>query len=279
MYTVVAAVFYSAGTPLLFVYLVKRFKDIGKGGDTVVSNALGWMARHSLPPGLARLILTRVYVCCSTFPLQYEPYRAGKEWPAKRFADLLLLSQSFLCLIVASLLTMALRWLGAEMVRVNILTSLIGVLSKSCWMKLFSAQIVATVFLCIFLYCRPCTFYQIAITLDSDLVVLTLACVLFFYCADRRSSHNLMQGLAMVAPVMSMGWGLAGGWEAVEVDGGSAEAHSDKEESAYDGIAMVALHVTLIAPPLVISQAEVDELVEKARKCLDLTWEQVRDQA
>ena len=46
MYTVVAAVFYSAGTPLLFVYLVMRFKDIGKGGDHVVSNALGWMARR-----------------------------------------------------------------------------------------------------------------------------------------------------------------------------------------------------------------------------------------
>jgi putrescine aminotransferase len=27
----------------------------------------------------------------------------------------------------------------------------------------------------------------------------------------------------------------------------------------------------IIAPPLVISLAEVDELVEKARKCLDLT--------
>jgi putrescine aminotransferase len=27
----------------------------------------------------------------------------------------------------------------------------------------------------------------------------------------------------------------------------------------------------IIAPPLVISQAEVDELIEKARKCLDLT--------
>ena len=32
----------------------------------------------------------------------------------------------------------------------------------------------------------------------------------------------------------------------------------------------------IIAPPLVISRAEIDELVEKARKCLDLTWEQVR---
>ena len=62
-----------------------------------------------------------------------------------------------------------------------------------------------------------------------------------------------MQGLAMVAPVMSMGWGLAGGWEAVEVDGGSADAHSDKKESAYDGIAMVILHASLIAPPLVMA--------------------------
>ena len=27
----------------------------------------------------------------------------------------------------------------------------------------------------------------------------------------------------------------------------------------------------IIAPPLVISEAEIDELVAKARKCLDLT--------
>jgi len=29
----------------------------------------------------------------------------------------------------------------------------------------------------------------------------------------------------------------------------------------------------IIAPPLVISRDEIDELVEKARKCLDLTLE------
>ena len=47
-----------------------------------------------------------------------------------------------------------------------------------------------------------------------------------------------------------------------------------------NGLIMRAVGDTMIiAPPLVISQAEVDELVEKARKCLDLTWEQVRDQA
>ena len=52
-YTVIAAVFYSVGIPLFFVYLVHRFKHIGKGGDKVVEGALGWM---------------------------YEPYRPGKEW-------------------------------------------------------------------------------------------------------------------------------------------------------------------------------------------------------
>jgi putrescine aminotransferase len=44
-----------------------------------------------------------------------------------------------------------------------------------------------------------------------------------------------------------------------------------------NGLIMRAVGDTMIiAPPLVISLAEVDELVEKARKCLDLTWEQVR---
>jgi putrescine aminotransferase len=47
-----------------------------------------------------------------------------------------------------------------------------------------------------------------------------------------------------------------------------------------NGLIMRAVGDTMIiAPPLVISQAEVDELVEKARKCLDLTWEQVRSLA
>jgi len=44
-----------------------------------------------------------------------------------------------------------------------------------------------------------------------------------------------------------------------------------------NGLIMRAVGDTMIiAPPLVIIQTEVDELVEKARKCLDLTWEQVR---
>ncbi|MCE6982348.1 aminotransferase class III-fold pyridoxal phosphate-dependent enzyme, partial [Pseudomonas frederiksbergensis] len=41
-----------------------------------------------------------------------------------------------------------------------------------------------------------------------------------------------------------------------------------------NGLIMRAVGDTMIiAPPLVISHAEIDELVEKARKCLDLTLE------
>ncbi len=44
-----------------------------------------------------------------------------------------------------------------------------------------------------------------------------------------------------------------------------------------NGLVMRAVGDTMIiAPPLVISRDEIDELVEKARKCLDLTYEAVR---
>ena len=43
-----------------------------------------------------------------------------------------------------------------------------------------------------------------------------------------------------------------------------------------NGLIMRAVGDTMIiAPPLVISFAEIDELVEKARKCLDLTLEAI----
>ena len=43
-----------------------------------------------------------------------------------------------------------------------------------------------------------------------------------------------------------------------------------------NGLIMRAVGDTMIiAPPLVISHAEIDELVEKARKCLDLTLEAI----
>src|SRR5690606_25268437 len=44
-----------------------------------------------------------------------------------------------------------------------------------------------------------------------------------------------------------------------------------------NGLVMRAVGDTMIiAPPLVISREEIDELVEKARKCLDLTLEAIR---
>ena len=44
-----------------------------------------------------------------------------------------------------------------------------------------------------------------------------------------------------------------------------------------NGLVMRAVGDTMIiAPPLVISHAEIDELIEKARKCLDLTYEAIK---
>ena len=42
-----AAAFFMFGVPSLFVYLVYKFQNAGKEGDTVVSNALGWMCTLS----------------------------------------------------------------------------------------------------------------------------------------------------------------------------------------------------------------------------------------
>ena len=33
----------------------------------------------------------------------------------------------------------------------------------------------------------------------------------------------------------------------------------------------------IISPPLVIRPDQIDELMDKARSCLDLTWKEVRD--
>ena len=47
------AFFFALGIPALFVFLVYRFKKLGKSGDKVVARALGWL---------------------------YSPYREQKEW-------------------------------------------------------------------------------------------------------------------------------------------------------------------------------------------------------
>ena len=84
--------------------------------------------------------------------------------------------------------------------RVLLLTSLIGRLAEECWTKLFVAQILAVLFLCVFLWHRP----------------------------YKKASHNMMQALAMLAPILSLGWAFAGGWQ-------EAEGHAEEEDSAYDG--------------------------------------------
>ena len=56
----------------------------------------------------------------------YEPYRCGSEW-----------------------------WLVAEMFRILVLTSMIGFISKSCYVKMLMAQIIAVVSLAVFIYARP----------------------------------------------------------------------------------------------------------------------------
>ena len=79
VYTVIAAVFYSAGIPLIFVYLVQRFKEIGKGGDRVVQGALGWMCTswHTRKHACS-FDSSNSFGSCTLFT--DEPYRAGKEW-------------------------------------------------------------------------------------------------------------------------------------------------------------------------------------------------------
>ena len=81
------AILFSFGIPFLFYFLVRRYQALGKHGDKVVHEAIGWC---------------------------YEPFRAGCEW-----------------------------WLLAEMLRVLLLTSTIGFISHSCYIKLLMAQLIA----------------------------------------------------------------------------------------------------------------------------------------
>ena len=64
---------------------------------------------------------------------QYSPFRAGYEW-----------------------------WLPLDMVRILILTSWMGFVSKACYMKVLMSQMISLVFLVLFLYWRPCTSFVCA---------------------------------------------------------------------------------------------------------------------
>ena len=66
-----------------------------------------------------------------------------------------------------------------------LLTSFVGFVAQNCWFKILSAQVMALAFLVLFLTWRP----------------------------YRRSSHNLLQTIVLVTPVLAMAWASAGGWE------------------------------------------------------------------
>ena len=58
----------------------------------------------------------------------YDPFRLGQEW-----------------------------WLWGEMLRLLLLTSALGFLSQTCWMKLAVALFIAFFFIVIFQHAHPCT--------------------------------------------------------------------------------------------------------------------------
>ena len=87
--------------------------------DPEVEKAIGWMVRNFL--------LLLHFVCCpidadsTLIPLhtllfvffQYEPYRSGREW-----------------------------WLLADFIRILLLTSCVGFMARTCYMKLLAALLI-----------------------------------------------------------------------------------------------------------------------------------------
>ena len=122
----------------------------------------------------------------------YSPYRRGYEW-----------------------------WLTAEYARILLLTSCIGFLSRSCYVKMLLAQIFGLVFLALFLYARP----------------------------YRRNFHTCLQALTMALPIFGLAYGLAGGWEAAasQLDAGSAESHA-----SFDSVSIVFVHAFIAVPPILM---------------------------
>ena len=113
-------------------------------------------------------------------------------------------------------------WLSAECVRILLLTSTVGIMARDCWMKFLVVIILSTIFLMVFLHHRP----------------------------YRNSQHTLMQSMAMCVPVFSAGWALAGGWE---TDHLARRGDAQTDESQYDSWSIIALHVILFMPPVVLN--------------------------
>ena len=120
-----------------------------------------------------------------------EPYRAGYEW-----------------------------YMPAELVRILLLTSTIGWLSRSCYVKMLVAQILSLGFLVVHLWVRP----------------------------YRRGSENLMQAGALLLPVVGLSYFMVGGWEAAEGRLGGV----DSDVVAHDATVLVAIHGVIFAFPVLM---------------------------
>ena len=119
------------------------------------------------------------------------------------------------------------------MIRVLLLSSTTGIFARRCYTKLFFAQGVSLSFLLLFVISRP----------------------------YRRFTHTLMQTVAMVVPILSGTWALAGGWEREQnqmraIFAGDDET-SNEEDVAYDSTAVIALHSVLFIPPILVAMFTV----------------------
>ena len=122
----------------------------------------------------------------------YEPYRDGKEW-----------------------------WLCVEMVRILLLSSCVGFLARSCYMKILAAQVIGLAFLILFVSHHP----------------------------YRKSQHHTQQTIALLVPVVTMAWAFAGGWEKLHhetTEQASPDGAGADDGAGYDVLAIVALHVALL---------------------------------
>ena len=114
--------------------------------------------------------------------------------------------------------------LCAEMVRVLLLTSCVGFLAMTCWMKIFVAQFISVVFMVLFLVVHP----------------------------YRRGFHRTLQLLSMFAPVVALTWSLAGGWEKWYKEF-LDDPTTVEEALAYDTTVVVIMHAVVLVVPLAMS--------------------------
>ena len=110
------------------------------------------------------------------------------------------------------------------MIRILLLTSCVGFLSSSCYVKMLVALLLALAFLWLFLLKRP----------------------------YRSNLNNVFQSLTMVVPVVGLAYGLAGGWEKAETKAGTDNVHA-----AYDSVSLLVIHTLIIVPPIAMGLATV----------------------